>query len=183
MRCSSCEILLDRYVEATLSAKQMLAVSKHVQSCTSCASLVTELRVVDALLSTTKTVELAPNFTFALMAEVRTMPAPSMRKLSMWAVLSFYTVGAWIAVITAMLTFAPHLGVLSSFALRARSSIGEAIDAIGGTAHAFGPSAPFVAAFVVTVLAVDVALAAALILFYRNVRPRLAAQLATSEAP
>ena len=175
-------MLLDRYVEGTLPPKRMIAVSRHLQSCLTCASLVTELRVVDALLSTTNTVELAPNFTFAVMAEVRSMPAATTRQLSIWALLSFYTVGAWIALIAAMLTFAPHLGAFSAVALRARASIADGFSAIAGTAHAFGPTTPFLTAFVVAVLAIDVALAAAIILFYRNVRPRLAAQLAVSEA-
>lgn len=141
-----------------------------------------ELRVVDALLATTRVVDLAPNFTFAIMAEVRTIPVTASRRVSPWALVSFYLVGVWIAMVAAALAFAPHLGILSTIALRARHSVLEALSAVAGTAHAFAPSAPFVAAFVVSVLVLDLALIAALIVFYRNVRPRLAAQLAASEA-
>jgi anti-sigma factor RsiW len=160
----------------------MLAVSEHLKRCESCAALVTELRVVDALLATTKTVELAPNFTFAVMAEVRSMPATTQRTLSIWAVLSFYIVAAWIVLTTTFLTLGPRLSAVSAVAGHARASLVNSFSAFGGAAHAFAPSAPFVAAFVVTVLGIDLLLIAGLIVFYRSVRPRLAAQLAPSEA-
>ncbi len=182
MRCSSCEVLLDRYVEGTLSPKQMLAIGKHLERCQSCASLVAELRVVDALLATTAPVDLAPNFTFSVMAEVRSMPVAVSRGTSIWALLSFYMVGAWIALTAALLAFGPHVATLAALAANVRGSVLNSLAAFGGAAHAFSPTAPFVAVFVVTVLAVDVVLIAALVAFYRNVRPRLVAQLATSEA-
>ncbi|MGA7570105.1 MAG: zf-HC2 domain-containing protein, partial [Candidatus Aquilonibacter sp.] len=71
MRCSSCEPLLDRYIEGTLTPREMTRVTAHLHACPHCESLLTELRVVDALLATTAPMELAPNFTFAVMAEAR----------------------------------------------------------------------------------------------------------------
>ena len=76
MRCSSCEPLLDRYVEGTLTPREMARVTAHLRSVRTAKRCLTELRVVDALLATTAPVELAPNFTFAVMAEARTAPDP-----------------------------------------------------------------------------------------------------------
>ena len=76
MRCSSCEPLLDRYLEGTLTPRGMIDTAAHIKSCGACARLVDEVKVVDALLFTTDVPELPANFTFAVMAEARSLPAP-----------------------------------------------------------------------------------------------------------
>src|ERR1700752_4100334 len=96
MHCSSCEPLLDRYLEGTLTPRQMARVREHVNRCAHCASLLTELRVVDALLATTRPVELAPNFTFAVMAETRATPMHAAPRFPLWGALSAYIVAAWL---------------------------------------------------------------------------------------
>ena len=87
MRCSSCEPLLDQYLERALSPRVMLRVAKHVHSCKACHALLHELRSVDGLLLGAKQPDLPPNFTFAVMAEVRGMPAVRRRRIPAWAVL------------------------------------------------------------------------------------------------
>ena len=76
MRCSACEPLLDRYVEGTLKPPQMIAITAHLRDCESCRALLEELRAVDGLFATTPVMDLPQNFTFAVMAEARALPAP-----------------------------------------------------------------------------------------------------------
>ena len=182
MRCSSCEILLDRYVEGTLSPNQMRQIGEHLKTCASCAALVTELRVVDALLATTPLADLAPNFTFALMAEVRTMRVPLTRTHSILAILTFYLIAAWIVAGTAFATLDGKTAFFASTATALRTSLGHSIGALAGTAHALGPATPAVVGIVTSVLALDVMLIAAIFFFHHSIRPRLSARLARSEA-
>jgi len=145
-------------------------------------SLLTELRVVDALLATTKPVELAPNFTFAVMAEVRTAPARAKRGAPVWGVVSVYLAATWI--VLASLFFAgARAPWIAAAAASVRSGIGNAFAAIAGTMHGIGPAGPMVVAVVCAVLIVDAILAAVVLTFYRTLRPRLAARLSGSEAP
>ena len=182
MRCSSCEILLDRYVEATLPPRQMAAVSAHLKTCDACASLVNELRVVDALMATTKNAELPPNFTFAVMADVRTMPVAAERRLSLWSFLAFYVIAAWIALSGGVALLGGRLGSLQHVAGTTLSALGGMLAAVSGIAHGLGPAAPLVVGIVSVVLVIDVLLAGSIFFFYRTVRPRLVAALASSEA-
>ena len=182
MRCSSCEILLDRYVEATLPPRQMSAVSAHLKTCDACAALVTELRVVDALIATTKSVDLPANFTFAVMAEARTMPVAIERRLSVWSLLVFYLVAAWIALSGAFALLGPRVAFLERPFVAFWSYAGDTFAALTGIAHGVAPAAPVVVGVVFFVLFIDALLAGALIFFYRAVRPRLATALARSEA-
>ncbi|MBV8280867.1 MAG: zf-HC2 domain-containing protein, partial [Candidatus Eremiobacteraeota bacterium] len=52
MRCSSCESLLDAFVDAALEPGRAAAVAAHLESCRSCETLHRRLRVVDGLLMT-----------------------------------------------------------------------------------------------------------------------------------
>src|SRR5579864_7491755 len=63
VRCSSCEPLLDRYVEGTLLPRTMAQVRTHVRDCDACRELLDELKAVDGLLFTTRVPELPQNFT------------------------------------------------------------------------------------------------------------------------
>ena len=182
MRCSSCEPLLDRYLEGTLTPRQMAAVSSHVRSCDHCTSLVQELRVVDALLASTKAVEVAPNFSFAVMAEVRSIPMIERRMTSAWSMLWFYLIGAWIALGAAYAMFGVSAPWLKSLAAMFLVPARETLAAIGGIAHGFGSALPITIGVVGAVLFLDALLAGALVLFIRTIRPRLVASLARSEA-
>lgn len=182
MRCSSCEILLDRYVEATLPPRRMAAVSSHLKACEACVALVNELRVVDALMTTTQAVELPANFTFAVMADVRTTPVTVQRRLSVWSFLVFYLVAAWIALSGTFAMVGGRMPWLERVFTAGGAAASNALAAVTGVAHGIGPAAPVVVGIVSVVLVLDVLLFGTLILFYRSIRPRLVAALARSEA-
>jgi anti-sigma factor RsiW len=176
VRCSSCEPLLDEYVDATLPPGQMHRVRTHLRSCTSCDALHRELRIVDGLLLTRRNVDIAPDFSQTVMARVQALPAPPRVRSLVLPLAAIYIVGAWIAVAVALLAVyreAPHAFV--SAAVRAQ----HAFAAVAHAVQTLIP-APYALSFVVATLAVDVALLAALIYFYRTLRPRLAEHLAVA---
>ena len=182
MRCSLCEPLLDRYVEGTLSAREMARVSAHVRICPHCESLLIELRVVDALLATTAPVELAPNFTFAVMAEVRSTPVHVNRKLSLWAVLTFYVIGAWIALSGMYAVLGGRVPYLASTGHAFANGGAQGLAVLSATAQSVSPATPVVLASAIGVLLLDTLLVIATVFMYRAVRARLAATVNRSEA-
>lgn len=182
MRCSLCEPLLDRYLEGTLTPREMARVTAHLRACQRCESLLTELRVVDALLATTATVELAPNFTFAVMAEAHTMPARTRRKLSLWAVITFYVIGAWIALSGVYAILDGRIPYLASTGHALASAGSQGLSALSATAQSVSPATPVVLATAIGVLLLDTLLVIGAIALYRAARMRLATQLDRSEA-
>lgn len=181
MRCSSCKPLLDRYSEGTLSAHQMLQVSTHLQLCGECRAVFEELKVVDGLLTTLSPPPvLATNFTFAVMAEVRSMPIPVTPRINVLALAGGYILVAW-AIIAAWLQLAGIglSGALTALSAFAASSAGVAHSVTAGVTGVFGSGTPQVTAFVFTVLGLDVAIGLGIALVYFIVRPRLAARLAS----
>lgn len=181
MRCSSCEPLLDRYIEGTLKPAQMREVSAHVSSCERCRALLDEVKMIDALLATTQVPELPQNFTFAVMAEVNSMPAPRARQHPLWSFLALYSAAAWVAVVAAMALTgtAPRTIAAAAGTLLARFGlISSAFSE--GVSHGLSHTLPGLAAFGAAVLAVDLAIACAVAIVYFVVRPRLAARLASS---
>ncbi len=182
MRCSSCEPLLDRYVEGTLTPREMTRVGAHLRTCAHCDALLTELRVVDGLLATTAPVELAPNFTFALMAETRTTPVHQVRKLSVWAVLTFYVVGAWIALCGVYALFGSGLSHLGAAGRALAVAGAQSYGALSAIVQSVSPVTPLVLGGAVGVLLLDSLLVIGAIVLYRAVRARLAAHINRSEA-
>jgi len=180
MRCSLSETLLDRYVEGTLPSVQMAAVGAHLAACPACTALLSELRVVDALLATTQPAELAPNFTFALMAEVRTMAVPAPKSAAPWPILAFYLVVTWILACAALLV--GRFSWVREALAPAGSAISNAAAAIAGILHGLSPAAPVAAGVGVAILVLDVVLAIGVMALYRIVQPRLAARLSRTEA-
>jgi anti-sigma factor RsiW len=183
VRCSSCESLLDGYVTGSLTARRTADVTAHLRACAVCAALVEELKVIDALLATTKSPDLPANFTFAVMAHARSMPLPHARRFSMWMAGSFYVVAAWVAFAGWM--FASGADSRAVFA-RAFASVTSALHpvatAIAGSSHAFGPNAVVFGATFSLVLSLDALALAGVVYFYRSVRPRLVAAVATEIA-
>ena len=172
MRCSSCEILLDRYVEGTLPPARMAAVSRHVRTCTSCERLLTELRVVDALLATTKPVELAPNFTFAVMAETHAIAAPRRPARAPWRVLAVYVTAAWLVACAGSLLGLS--GTVRSVVAPLFAGAANALAAAAGVAHGLAGTVPAALALSLGVLAVDGGLAILAYTAYRRLRPFVA---------
>jgi anti-sigma factor RsiW len=180
VRCSSCEPLLDRYVEGTLSPRAMIAISEHVRACDSCRDLLEELKNVDGLLATTRVAGLPENFTFAVMAEANAMPAPRARQHPLWSFLALYSAAAWVASVLAMVLThtspGAALGTLSN-ALAHAGIVSGAVSA--NVSHGLSHFVPALAAFGAGVLVIDVAIACAFALLYFVVRPRIAARLAS----
>lgn len=181
MRCSSCEPLIDRYVEATLSPRRMIEVGKHLRECASCAAILEELKVVDALLATTRVPELPENFTFAVMAETGSMPAPRARQHPIWSFLALYLAAAWVASVLGIAFSGASPAALLSRLWSTLAGAGTAASVLSaGASHGLTHSTPTLAAFGAGVLVIDAALAAAVALVYFVVRPRLAARLASA---
>lgn len=180
MRCSSCEPLLDRYLEGTLKPREMIAVSAHLRKCGSCRDLLEELKAVDGLLATTGVAELPQNFTFAVMAEVGTLPVPKARQHPVWSFLALYSAAAWVAAVLAMaLTGTPPekvFGEVSSVLGRLGVFSGSVS---AGVSHGLAHVVPTLAAFGAGVLLIDFAIAGAFALLYFVIRPRVAARLAS----
>ena len=178
MRCSWCESWLGEYVDGALAPRRANAVAEHLRGCAACGALAERLRVVDGLLATTRMPELAPEFTGQLMARVRAMPPAPAPRGALPAAL-FYAVGAWVAGFAALAAVwaafpqAGHFGLLA---------LGSALQAVTGGAHALWPLAPVAAPAVASLLWIDVLLLAATLLFYRAVRPQLAAYLSAGRA-
>jgi len=133
------------------------------------------------LLATIGMPEPAPNFTFAVMAEARAMPIPLAPRLNLGALLGIYVTVAWAIV-------AIWLSVTGVSAQAAFTHVGDNVAQLfsatqavaAGALASFGGGAPLLTTFVIGILALDLAIAAGLVLVYRTVRPRLAAHLASA---
>ena len=177
MRCSSCEPLLDRYLEGTLSPREMKLVHDHLQSCANCAQLLEELKVVDALLFTTTVPELPRNFTFKVMAETFAMPAPKFREHRVWSFVALYVAAAWVAAIAGMLIAGIRPAAIGSAIATGFQYLSQSSTAV---IEGIGHGAPALAALGAGALFVDVTAAFAVVLLYIFVRPRLVAHLAAA---
>jgi anti-sigma factor RsiW len=177
VRCSSCEPLLDRYLEGTLTPRQMIDTAAHIRSCAACARLLDEVKVIDALLFTTDTPELPTNFTFAVIAETRSLPAPKPLQHRLWSFVTLYLTAAWIA---ALALFVASGAGLQKIGAAIAAGFGGLAQSFSGGASGIAHGAPALATFSVGVLALDLALAAAAAAVYFLIRPRLAAHLASA---
>lgn len=175
MRCSSCELLLDRYVEGTLSRRDMAAISKHLQTCDDCRALLEELKVVDGLLFTTQSLDLPPNFTFAVMSEARTLPAPKAPPSRVWSFLALYLASAWVLFVIALATTGTSVRTVADVVGTSGGRISNALTMLFSSAHAAGNSTVLFA-FGTLALALDAVIAGGAIYFFIAVRPRLAAR-------
>jgi anti-sigma factor RsiW len=160
VNCSSFESLLDEYVDGALAPRDRALVAAHVSGCANCSSLLEELRVIDALLLQPRRVELAPNFTFKVMADVRTTPRPRVHRIHGLTVIATYLAFAWIA-IGLFFFFGGAAAHATWVALPA--TFGHAGDAFGAlstaTARLFGPNTFRITAAMSALMLVDAALA------------------------
>lgn len=179
MRCSWCEPRLDAYLEASLAPRRMRAIAVHLQRCSSCAALLHELRVVDALLATTRSKDVPSDFTSVVLSATRRAPRHARRSIPPWLPLGIYLACAW-----ALLAVAQFEGRLATgFFATGTAGLRSAAVAIGAGVHALAPVTPIAAAAVTSVLVVDLLLAGALIIGYRRVRPLIAMHLAKERRP
>lgn len=177
MRCSSFEPLLDDFVDGTLPLEKHARVAAHVESCAACSSLLAELRVIDALLLQPRRLEPAPNFAFAVMAEVRAMPAPHAARTPTVAVLGVYLAFAWSAI--------------GFFFILGKSSANAALGFVGGaltgaagsfvaiaesTSRMFSGQGLQLSAAMAAILGFDVVAVLLALVGFNLLRPRLAAR-------
>jgi anti-sigma factor RsiW len=177
VRCSWFESRLDAFLEGELSPRDARAVATHLEACHACTALYAELRVVDALLHTARAPQLAPNFVYAVMAEVRASAPMRRRFAPAWVVVALYLAASWVALAAAWVIAGRRIGGASA-APSLLANLSATWHALGGAAHAIAPATPAVVLVAIPLLALDAVLAAVVVLFYRNVRPRLAAHLA-----
>jgi hypothetical protein len=130
--CNWCEARLAPFVDGDLTPRIRAAVVAHVDRCASCAGLLEELRVIDALLLEPREMRLAPNFTFATMAELRDLPPPSRPCTPIRAFTVSYLVACWLLVIAAtILSPQPLRAAGETLAGVARTMV----EALGGVGH------------------------------------------------
>lgn len=174
MRCSSCEPLLDAYLEATLALRQARAVAAHLHACSDCMAFLRELRVVDALLTTAHPPAVGTDFTAAVVGATQATAAVRPRRVSIGLTLLLYLALAWALVFYA----AFHGGDLGSVAAILADQIRPDAAALIAAARALAPATPFAAAIVSGVLVLDAFLLGALVYGYRRLRPAVALYLA-----
>jgi anti-sigma factor RsiW len=175
--CSSSEALFEAYLDHTLTPAQRARLLAHLNGCGGCKGMLEELRVVDALLAGPRVVGLPENFTFATMAEVRSLPRPHVSHAPVFAYGVSYLVAAWLLIGAGSLLASSTLHAigetildLSREVLRTFGSLGHAAGRLAGD---FGTLGTFVGAAVV----LDIAVALALIVGVAIIRPRLAERL------
>ncbi len=179
MRCSSFEPLLDDFVDGTLPLEKHARVAAHVETCPSCGALLRELRVIDALLLQPRRLEPAPNFAFAVMAEVRALPSPHASRVPGIAILAAYLAFAWSAIGLFFILGKSSANAMLGFVTSALSGAAANFGAIAESASRMlsGQSLELSAAMA-AILGFDI-VAVLLALVAMNVlRPRLAARRA-----
>lgn len=158
----------------------MIDISAHLRECEPCRGLLEELKAVDGLLATTRVFELPENFTFAVMAEVQTQPAPHARQHPVWSFLILYSAAAWVATVVAMALTGTAPRMVLAAVSNALSHAGVLSSSVSANlSHGIAHVVPTLAAFGAGVLAIDLAIAGAFALLYFFIRPRLAARLAS----
>ena len=177
MSCSSSEALFEGYLDATLLPAQRARLLVHLKTCGRCKGVLDELRVVDALLAAPRAVELPENFTFATMAEVRSLPRPHATRAPVFAYLVSYLIAAWLLIGAGFLLAPSGMWAVGESALDVSGSL---VRGFGAVAHAgarligdVGSLGTLLGAAIV----LDVALALALVVGFAVVRPRLAERL------
>lgn len=180
MRCSSCEPLLDDYLEGTLTGRQTRAVSHHLKHCAACETFLRELRVVDALLTTARAPgSVDSDFTRAVVSATRAAAPHAVRRFPLWLPLIGYLAVAWAVVGFAATRFGDFAGIFAGIG----SAAARGILAIDAALRAVTPVTLVVAAAVTGILLIDLLLFAGLIYGYRRLRPMLAVYLARSPRP
>jgi anti-sigma factor RsiW len=175
--CNSSEALFEAYLDHTLTPAQRARLLAHLNGCGCCKGMLEELRVVDALLAGPRVVGLPANFTFATMAEVRSLPRPHVSHAPVFAYVVSYLVAAWLLVGAGFLLASSTLRAVGETILDVTR---EVLRMLGSLGHAgsrlvgdFGSLGTFVGAAVV----IDIAVALALLVGIAVIRPRLAERL------
>jgi len=175
--CSSSEALFEAYLDDTLLPAQRARLLRHLNGCGRCKGVLDELRVVDALLAGPRQVELPPNFTFAAMAEVRSLPRPHVTHAPLLAYLISYLVAAWLLVGAGFLLAGSAMRAFGETALDTSAQLVHTAGAIGSAGARVAGDFGSLTAFLGAAIVLDVAVALALVVGFAVVRPRLAERL------
>ncbi len=157
---------------------KLVHVRDHLQRCASCAAILEELRVVDGILETARPIEPAPNFTFATMAEIRSMAAPRVAPTRTLAFIGIYLAAVW-AVVGVWFVIAGTSAriAFTTIAATATHALASASIAATGVLRPLAHGSPLTTVFI-GALVLDLALALAFFIVYRIALPRVAARLA-----
>jgi len=178
MNCSSAERLFDPFLAGELSGKATGKVVGHIDRCTGCRTMIEELRSVDALLNAPRRIELAPNFTFATMAEVRSVAAPRAYRTPLRAYLVSYLVAAWLIAAAGLLFVPQTMYALAGTTLDVARDIADAFGGVAAViARLFGRGGTILSAVLGALLLLDVMVVVGLGAALRYVRPRLVDRL------
>jgi anti-sigma factor RsiW len=177
MRCSSFEPMLDAYLEGMLSARRSRAVAHHLRRCTACESLLHELRVVDALLTTASAPgSMGSEFTNSIVSQARKTAPHAVKRFPLWVPLLGYLAVAW-----ALLGFAAsRANDFRGFFEGLAAQTARGLLAIDAAVRVISPASSLLAAAVSGVLLLDAVLFCAIFYGYRRLRPVLAVYLARS---
>jgi anti-sigma factor RsiW len=94
VKCSACRNQLGAYQDGALSPSAAAALRAHIDTCVGCRAFAEEMMVVEHRLSRLSALEPRADFTYAVMASIRTMPAPAPRRSRIvW--LGVYDLLAW----------------------------------------------------------------------------------------
>jgi anti-sigma factor RsiW len=175
--CSSSEELFEGYLDGTLLPAQRARLLAHLASCGPCKGVLEELRVVDALISSPRHVELPANFTFATMAEVRAVPRPQTTSAPVYAYLVSYLVAAWLLIGAGFLFAATAMRAFGETALDASASLARVFGIVGHAGARVAGDFGALGTVLGAAILLDVAVVIALVVGFTVVRPRLADHL------
>jgi anti-sigma factor RsiW len=177
VRCSSCEPLLAAYLEGARRPRQLLAVAAHLRGCRACSGFLHELRVVDALLETTRSPEVDAGFTAAVVSATDVTPPQTTRRVPLWLPFLLYLVFAWVLIVLAATRSDDVVRFVATFAAVVQNNLA----ALAAAVRAVAPATPLAAAAVTGILLLDLLLLGAIFYGYRRVRPLLALYLARGQ--
>jgi anti-sigma factor RsiW len=171
--CSSSEQLFEGYLDNTLAPAQRARLLGHLSSCGRCKGVLDELRVVDALIAAPRHVELPENFTFATMAEVRSLPRPHASSVPFYAYLVSYLAAAWLLIGAGFLLASSAMRAFGETALDVSANVLRAVGPVGHAgARLLGDFGSWGTIFGAAML-LDVMVVLALVVGFVVVRPRL----------
>jgi anti-sigma factor RsiW len=175
--CSSSEALFERYLDDALVPAQRARLLSHLNHCGRCKGVLEELRVVDALIASPRAIELPENFTFATMAEVRSLPRPHPSPAPVFAYLVSYLAAAWLLVGAGFLLASTTMRAFGETALDVAAQLTRPLGALGHIASRILDDFGAFGTVVGIAIAFDVVLALALVFGFTVVRPRLMERL------
>jgi anti-sigma factor RsiW len=177
VNCSSSETLFEAYLDDTLLPAQRARLLAHLNACGNCKGVLEELRVVDALLASPREIELPRNFTFATMAEARSLPRPHVSPAPIYAYLVSYLAASWLLIGTGFLFAWPAMRAFGEAAFDASAQLARTVGAFGHAGARVLGDVGSLGAFLGATILLDVVIVFALVVGFIVVRPRLADRL------